>query len=309
MSESDINRVWPEWQVEGVLGSGAFGTVYLIRRTVDDNTVFAAAKVIKVPPADEAVENAEKLGISRDLLSTYFGKFKNDLNWELTMFRTVSSQHLAVIDDLEVEDASGGPGWFGYIRTGLYTPLSVYFEKSPSTQEDAARLGSELCQALDACGEYSMVHGEIKPENVMVTDAGGFVLTDFGVRRCLEKAGTGIFGAMESDYEAPELGEDRKYTPAADIYSLGMVMCYTANGGTLPENRSPDMIKDIDKGLAAVIKKATAADPAERYQSAAEMRAAIARLPLGKKSPRRAMAAAAAFDAVKRNGGAIRPAT
>ncbi len=297
MSDSLIKNTWPDWEIEGVLGSGSFGTVYLARSQVDGAAVFSAVKEIKVPPAQEAVANAEKMGISRDLLNTYFGKFKNDFNWELTMFRTVKSPYLVPIEDMAVIDLPQ-PGWVGLIRTGIYTPLAVYFDKVVSTSDDAARLGREIGRALDACGEHGMVHGEIKPDNIMVTDAGAFILADFGVRRCLEKAGTSIFGELESTYDAPELGEDRKYTQLSDVYSLGKVIEFVAGGC----GRGGQ----VDSGLRAVIDRATAQDITERYQSASELVDALEHLPLGRQQPRRAMAAAAAFDAVKRNGGHVR---
>ena len=70
MSDSIIKQTWPDWEVDGVLGTGSFGTVYLARSQVEGASVFSAIKEIKVPPAQEAVANAEKMGISRDLLST-----------------------------------------------------------------------------------------------------------------------------------------------------------------------------------------------------------------------------------------------
>jgi len=303
----DVARVWPEWETDGLLGSGPFGKVYLIRRNVDGRTVFAAAKEIRMPPSGEAVAEAEKRGISGETLRTYFSKFKNDLKWELTMYRTLRAQHLVSLDEFTVDDDPEGPGWIGYVRTGLFTPLAVYFDKARSGGEDAARLGAELCSALEACADYGMVHGEVKPENVLVTDDGAFMLADFGIRRCLEKAGSALFGGEAYDFDAPELTNGRKYTAASDIYALGMLMAYVANGCVMPVGRNPEMIAELDPGLGAVIRKATAYDPAERYIGAAEMGADIARLELGKKPARRAVATAAAFEAVKRNGGTVRP--
>ncbi len=306
MSDIDISRVLSGWESEGVLGSGSFGTVYLIRRTEEENTAFAAAKVITVPPSAESVTNAENMGISIDLLSTYFSKFKNDLNWELTMYKTIQSPHLAPVEDLQVEDAEE-PGFSAYIRTGIYTPLSVYFEKTQSTQDDAARMGREIASALEALGEYGMVHGDIKPENILVADSGAYVLGDYGIKRSLEKAGSVIFGDTGSEFDAPELStDDKKYTAVCDVYSLGLLMAYVANGCKMPADKNVGNMQGLDKNLAEVIRKATAQDPTERYQSGAEMRAAMSKLGLGRKTPRRAMAAAASFDLVKKNGGAIR---
>ncbi len=303
MSQPDLSRVFPGWSAEGILGTGDFGTVYLIRNA--ESGAFSAMRQVKMPPHSEAIENAVKLGIGRDLLVTYFTKFKNDLNWELAMAGNIRCLNLASVEEVKCVD-NDGPGWTGYIRTGIYTPLSTYFEKTPATGEDAARLGTDIASALDALCQYGLVHGEVKPSNVMVTDGGSYVLTDYALRRTLEKAGSGIFGASADEFAAPEtLGQEREYTARSDIYSLGAVMCYVANGCAMPENGDPDNIPDIHKGLAAVIKRAMAPDPAARYQTAAQIKLDLARLGLVRRQPRRAMAAAAAFDAVKRNGGAV----
>ena len=219
MSQPDLSRVFPGWSAEGILGTGDFGTVYLIRNA--ESGAFSAMRQVKMPPHSEAIENAVKLGIGRDLLVTYFTKFKNDLNWELAMAGNIRCLNLASVEEVKCVD-NDGPGWTGYIRTGIYTPLSTYFEKTPATGEDAARLG-----------------------------------TDYALRRTLEKAGSGIFGASADEFAAPEtLGQEREYTARSDIYSLGAVMCYVANGCAMPENGDPDNIPDIHKGLAAVIKRA-----------------------------------------------------
>ena len=80
MSEIDLSKVFPGWNTEGILGAGDFGTVYLIRNA--ESGAFSAMRLIKMPPSTDAIDNAVKLGISRDLLTTYFTKFKNDLSWE-----------------------------------------------------------------------------------------------------------------------------------------------------------------------------------------------------------------------------------
>ena len=304
----DIGRLWPGWQIEGVLGTGPFGTVYLAHSLVCGRTVFAAVKVITMPPGREAVENAEKQGISRELLGTYFGKFKNDLAWELTMFRTISAPGIIPVDELAVQN-NDPMGWTGYLRSGVYTPAQVYFEKTPPGADEARRLGLELCAALEACEEYGMVHGEIKPENLFVTDEGTFMLADFGIRRSLERAGTGIFVNRGEEFDAPEIRSgEREYSAASDIYSLGMLMLWTLRGGALPKSGAREKKYDDEPALEAVISKATAELPENRYGSAAALREELLRIPgSGKRTVRRAMAVATAIEAVKRNGGVIRP--
>ncbi len=308
MNENLIGKAFEGWETDGVLGSGTFGTVYLAHTTVENMPVYGAIKVIKIPPNDDAIANAEKMGISRDLLKTYFGKFKTDLSWETTMYKTLSSPNLVPIEELKTEDHPGA-GWTGYIRTGVFTPMEAYFEKVQSGNEDAVRLGAELSSALMTLHGKKLVHGDIRPENVMVADNGSFLLSDFALKRCLQKAGANLFGSMPREFEAPELQEEEKvYTPATDIYSLGMLMSYVANDCALTISGEPEDVEGLDPKLSEIIKKACAADPSERYASADELNKAITSLELFKtlKPHRRAVAAAASFELVKKNGSTIR---
>lgn len=305
---SDISRLWPGWEPDGLLGTGRFGKVYLAHTRLGGRTVFSAVKIITMPDGGEHIKDARDQGVHPELLRTYFGKFKNDLAWELTMFRTIGAPHAIPADEIAMQDGDG-MGWTGYIRTGLYTPVSVYFDKAPSGRHDAVRLGTELCGLLAACEEYGMVHGEIRPENVFVTDEGTFMLSDFGVRRCLEKAGTGIFGITDSEFDAPEVRDGKRcYTASSDIYSLGRLMCWAAWGGSIPKGKSAVRPPNADPEFTEILKKATAKDPKDRYQSAAQLKADLKKLPGEKRAVRRAMAIASAMEAVKRNGGVIRPA-
>ncbi len=61
MNEKSIGKVFEGWETDGVLGSGTFGTVYLAHTSVENMPVYGAVKVIKIPPNDEAILNAENL--------------------------------------------------------------------------------------------------------------------------------------------------------------------------------------------------------------------------------------------------------
>ncbi len=261
MNEKSIGKVFEGWETDGVLGSGTFGTVYLAHTSVENMPVYGAVKVIKIPPNDEAILNAERMGISRDLLKTYFGKFKSDLNWETTMYNTIQSPNLVRMEEMKTEDQPDA-GWTGYLRTGVFTPMEVYFEKVHSGAEDAVRLGAELSSALMALEAKKLVHGDIKPENVMVADNGSFMLSDFAIKRCLQKAGANLFGSMSRDFEAPEVQtEEKSYSNLSDIYSLGVLMSYVANDCALTLSGKPEEVEGLDPKLAEIIKKAADPDP------------------------------------------------
>lgn len=301
MSELDFNKIWSEWEYAGFLGEGAFGKVYLAKSSLDGKPVFSTVKLIKIPASSEAVKSAMQLGVGEDLLHTYFEKFKNDLNWELTMFRSVSSESLAEYDAFVLMDNSEGPGWSGYIRSGLFTPMSAYFAKSKPTFDDVVRMGLDISDAISACGNYGMVHGGICPENIMLTDGGKYILKDFGIRRCLKRAGSNLFSSITEDYDAPEVISDGRYTNASDIYSLGMCMAYLAGGRALPKDNNPENIPGIPDNLLKVIKRATSRQVEYRYVNAEDMKADLQKIQLSGTRVRRAASVATALGTVSMN--------
>lgn len=299
MQDKTIDSVFTGWVTDGVLGSGAFGTVYLAHTMIEDKPVYNAIKVVRVPPTPESITAAEAMGISQDLLKTYFEKIKSDLKWELTMSGTALDKHLVRPEEFKTVDDEVA-GWVGFIRYPVATPLSAYFEKVESTSEDAARLGYEISEALSVLSENGITHGDVKPENILVADNGAFMLTDLAIKRTLEKAGSGLFGLSGGKYEAPELSEkNRVYTPACDVYSLGKLMEYVA----LDCGEGIEIAPELEE----VIKRCTAENPAER-PNAAQLHELIEKTKLlsEKRSPRRAVAAVSSFELVKKNGSTVR---
>ena len=306
MKEFDIRAVWPEWEIVGMLGKGPFGAVYLIERKDVEKPAYSTVKVITVPPDRSAVDNAAGQGIGLNELKAYFDKFKSDLNWELTMCSSASSPYIAETQKLAVIDTEDWPGWSAYIRMPVLTPLPAYFAKAKAGAEEAVRLGREICSALEVFGRFGLIHGAVHPGNVMVKDGGDFVLSDFGVRRCLKRAGSGLFGNTSNDFEAPEIREGAAFSTAADIYSLGMLMRYALSGGVLPDGEL-HCSKKVDPRLIDIIRKATAQEPMERYISAAAMLYDLNKIKIKEAKPARmAPAAITALGTVRKNAGTVK---
>ncbi len=295
MRTADVQALWPQWKDMGLLGEGRYGKVRLCHSEFEGQDVFSAVKIIDIPPNQTAIDAALKQGINKDMLKMYFGKFRDDLNWELSMYKPASGGALAPIDDCVFEEYEGEPGWRAYIRTGVYTPLSAYYGKNRADEAEATRMGIQLCRALEQLERFGLVHGEICPNNVMVMDSGDFVLTDFGIRRCLEKAGAGLFAVKRDGFDAPEVTSYNFINKSTDIYSVGMMLLCVLNGGVLPKSNNA-------KGaLGDIIRKATAYNAAERYESAAQMREELEKLTVAAAPIRRMTAAVVALETVKRN--------
>jgi serine/threonine protein kinase len=139
--------------------------------------------------------------------------------------------------------------------------------------ELAAFIGAEVARALDFAHRAAdvdgtalhLVHRDVSPDNVLLSSDGAVLLADFGVARATVNSEVTFPGAApkgKRGYMAPEQAAGRPVGPQADVYSLGRVMAESIDG-------------DPPEALKAVLDKATAAEPADRYASAAALAAAL----------------------------------
>jgi serine/threonine protein kinase/N-acetylneuraminic acid mutarotase len=158
---------------------------------------------------------------------------------------------------------------------------------------DVLRIGVKLCGALETAHRTGTLHRDIKPANVLVNDYGDPQLSDFGTARIVGgyKTVTGFFTGTLS-YTAPEVLTGKPPTVVADVYSLGATL-YALIAGKAAHERNTDEeliahylritsqpVPDlrhlgIPSDVCSAIEKAMALDPAERFESAAEMGRAL----------------------------------
>lgn len=176
-----------------------------------------------------------------------------------------------------------GPSLKDYIR-----------EEGPLTVDEAVGFGRQMLDGLAAIHAAGIVHRDVKPQNVLLTDAHQVKVTDFGIARLgsadagLTEAGTAIGTAA---YMAPEQASGGEITPSSDLYSAGVVL-YEMLTGRLPfpgdnpvqvmyrhVNELPPPPRTINRAipvaLEAVILKSLAKAPADRYPNAVAMRDAL----------------------------------
>jgi hypothetical protein len=134
----------------------------------------------------------------------------------------------------------------------------------------------QICDALQYAHDEGLVHRDIKPENVLLDRRGRVKIADFGLAKLvgLTPAYLTLTGTQEVMgtllYMAPEqMKRARTVDHRADIYSLGVVL-YEMLTGELPLGRfaPPSHKAGVDERLDAVVLRALAREPAERYQDA-----------------------------------------
>lgn len=146
------------------------------------------------------------------------------------------------------------------------------------------RIFRDACEAVAAAHRELIVHGDIKPANLKVTEHNRVCLLDFGVARLLDReVHQQLPAAITPGYAAPEVLEGKPVSTAADIYGLGALLhwlvygdCPSGQGPARPgENwRGFHRLRDLD----AIIERATHADPAMRYATVNAMALDIGRL-------------------------------
>jgi eukaryotic-like serine/threonine-protein kinase len=151
---------------------------------------------------------------------------------------------------------------------------------------------AEAAEALRAAHDRGVVHRDIKPANLLVGSDGSLVLTDFGIARSVDATSLTMPGAVLGTpaYIAPEQVLGHPATAASDLYSLGVVgyECLMGRrpfdgGGTFDvamkrvHEKPLPLTGDVPAAVAAVIDRALASDPGQRWSSAADMAAAARR--------------------------------
>lgn len=297
----EIGSYWKGWRIDRLLGEGAFGKVYKISRREMNFEYSSALKVISIPNNESEYKELRNQGMDDKSISTYFNSVAEDLMTELKiMSRLKGNTNIVSYEDHVIEQNPNTMGLKIYIRMELLTPLYDYIPSHPLTEKDIARLGVDMCRALEVCRKYNIIHRDIKPQNIFVSELGDFKLGDFGIARRLEKTESGLSKKGTYSYMAPEVYKAEPYNPTVDIYSLGLVLYNFLNNNRTPFLPPPNQpLKYTDRENAnvrrmrgeaipapanasdpftAVVLKSCAFSPADRYSNATEFKNAL--LPL-----------------------------
>jgi eukaryotic-like serine/threonine-protein kinase len=161
--------------------------------------------------------------------------------------------------------------------------------EGPLEIQQAIAYAIEIARALGAAHERQIVHRDVKPQNILISEEGSAKITDFGIARSLTEEGLTMAGRVlgTTDYVSPEQALGQRVTGQSDLYSLGVVL-YEMLTGTVPfkgetpvgvamkhvREAPPDpqrLRPELSAASAAVLDRALAKDLARRYPDAASM--------------------------------------
>jgi serine/threonine protein kinase len=263
-----------KWKLDSLLGVGGMAAVYAATHR---NGARAAIKLFPFS-VTTSVEFAER--ILRE------GYLANKIGHPAVV--RVLDDHLdrdAEYAYLVMELLEGETARQRVERTGPMSPI------------EACRSMIELVNCLAVAHDRGVVHRDIKPENLFMTDDGVLKVLDFGVARALDGTSSSVTrtGAMLGTpaYMSPEQARGRpsEVSARSDLYSAGATLLFLVAGEFLHEGESAQEIMvraawtpakkirernlGLPESIANVIDGACAFDASERFQTAAEMRAAL----------------------------------
>lgn len=129
-------------------------------------------------------------------------------------------------------------------------------------------IAQQVCRALHYVHDLGLVHGNLRPNNILVVSGGHIKVTDFGFDD--HSVGTGV------DWYQPF---DEHKSAASDIYSLGAVLFHLLTGNVVDHHdagiNNIDALKVLPNALEKIVRKMLAVKPAQRYQSAEAVRKAL----------------------------------
>ncbi len=280
---AEIARLFPQFEIIGLIGKGGMGAVYKARQPGLDR--FVALKILPPHAANDPgfVErfNREARALARlnhpNIVAVYdFGTVNpsGPAGTNLSPIGEKPEASTAPILNYLLMEFIDGPNLRELERSGRLAP------------EQALQIIPQICEALQFAHNEGVVHRDIKPENILLDKKGWIKITDFGIAKIIgttpEKAaltgGRDVVGTPH--YMAPEqLERPNTVDHRADIFSLGVVF-YELLTGELPIGKfaPPSGKAQVDVRLDDVVLRALEKEPERRYQHVSEVKTDVEKI-------------------------------
>ncbi|MEL6860589.1 MAG: serine/threonine-protein kinase [Pseudomonadota bacterium] len=246
MEEDVVPERAGAYKIDELIGSGGMGAVYSGSRDVGDFDHKVAIKVIRP-------------GVLSDVLIERF-------ETERQILASLNHPGIARLFDGGTLD-DGSP--FIIMEFVEGTPITDWADQNGLSVDDRLWVFSDVCTAVEYAHQNLIIHRDITPSNVLIDKAGAVKLIDFGIAKPTAED-DGITGSSDGSnslnslsftpgFAAPERGRGAPANTLSDIFSLGKLL------EALLAKRS------VDADLSAIITRAAAIDPNDRYASVSSM--------------------------------------
>lgn len=286
-------HVLGDWKIVRKLGQGVGGQVFEIQKEIQGVTLKSALKIICIPQSAEEIGEILKEGVVEESLDEYYMQVvQKTLEEVKRMAKLKNHKNIVKYEECCLYWKEHSVGGDILIRMELLQSLREYQMEHHMKEYEVYRMAEELCSALAYCHANNLIHGDIKPENIFISETGCFKLGDIGVTRTIKKMQAGFGENRSENYMAPEIYMGKAYDNRVDIYSLGLVLYKIMNFGRLPffpdkkvfayaereealgrrmNGEALPLLQNTSKEFGDIILRACAYDVNARYQAAEQM--------------------------------------
>src|SRR5918994_2375954 len=257
------NLIDERYKLRALLGSGGMADVYLAHDEVLGRDV--ALKLLK----DQYAGNEELVE-----------RFKREAR------SAESHSHPHIVPIFDWGETGDGTYYIAmeYLPGGTLRDLIASGKTLPPRA--VVEVALEITEALQAAHTRGVIHRDIKPRNILITDSGHVKVADFGIARAAEATTISDLGDILGSvkYMSPEQAMGERVGAASDLYSLGVVLYEMLTGGVPFEASSPEEVSakhaggppprprevnpEVPEGLDDLVMRLLASYPEDRYASA-----------------------------------------
>ncbi len=240
-------------------------------------------KILTVPASQVQVDALLLTGVCADAeaAEAYFRRSVEALEQEAQLLQQLSRlEGFVSFDGWQAEPLTEGIGYTLYIKSAYRPTLERYLSRSSMTQGEAMEFAMDLCAALTVARQSGYEYVALKPGNIYRSARGSWCIGDLGFVALEALSYTSLPEKYRSSYTAPEVTDAyAALSDTMDIYALGLILYQIYNNGQLPaadEGQPMAAPAYADYALAQIILSACDPDPAQRWQTPAELGQALA---------------------------------
>ena len=256
----------------------------------DDSEKRYIVKRISLPASQVQVEALLLTGVYKDAdaVCAYYEELAQGITREIQTLDTLAGQRGFVpYKDHQIVPMEQGVGYEVHLISRYRMTLERYLRRNPMTHLSAVNLGIDMCAALAVCREAGWLYVDLKPENIYLFNDQEYRIGDLGFQSLDMLAYSSLPERYRSIYTAPEVPDAYSSLNATmDTYALGLVLYQVYNEGKLPYETAQEQAAWLEKltagepmpaplcadaDMTAIIAKALSPDPADRWQTPAEM--------------------------------------